>query len=295
MGECKEIVLVVFVGLNMVLGGVGAGAARVAREVSSPPEAFSTGEHDLRAYACRKDVGEWVESNQSTVTFEGCTAGNKYVRADVVDYGMVDGIQGTIMTRYGDLCCEDKGGTAEAFQVAWVNIGTIAVGTAKWGQLGYGKQRNAGFTTTYKYRYWEVKRHDVAEPEDTYATDLAPDEGDEHVYKIRFERSTGTLKFYVDGSLWEEHPDDDDDYWTTNKNLHYAGWAGEILNEEDDMPGTESSRCDFTDCGYWKVGSGYTDAGFVEPDSYFSSDDSKWPWDHESTTSFNIYDKYPGE
>ena len=86
---------------------------QVVDDVSSPNEALDVGTHELRAYAKRVYVGEWVQSDISTITVKKCTPGVKYARADVVDF-FVDAVEGSIETRYGGLCCE---GTGTSFEI----------------------------------------------------------------------------------------------------------------------------------------------------------------------------------
>jgi len=262
-------------------------------EVNSPAEALEEGVHTLRAEAKRRDVGEWVDSDDSTVTVvdKECTPGYRYVRASSF-VSLPDGITGTIMTRYGNLCCESCGGDANGSQAAWVNLQKNTIGFTQWGQLGYGKQRDEGASTTYAFRYWEVEGTGVGNYDrDRYAPESAPIYGTTHTYKIKFDKTEGKWDFYVGASLWASF----DHTWWGGKQFNYVAWGGEIKNIEDDMPGTSSLRCSFTGCGYWDEGGDYYDAGFTNPGSYFTSDFTEWGWAHVSGTAFDIWDKNPGQ
>ena len=268
------------------IADVDPGNQQEIHQVSSPAGALTAGAHNLRAYVERIDVGEWVQSLTSTVTFKKCTAGKKYVMADKI-VSDACAVAGTIKTRYGYLCCEGCG-TALAFNVAWVNLQKDTGGVSYDGQLGYGRQRNEGFTTAQTYQYWEVRG---GYEKDKYDPNYAPTEGSTHTYKVGFDKSIGKWTFYVDGSLWDSFTHSSYVGITPN----WVKWAGEIQNAEDDMPGTSADRCTFTDCKYWTVGAGEQSAGFTDPSSYYTSNSSEWSWEHVDGPSFKIWDKNPGQ
>lgn len=269
------------------IGDIDPGWQQVVGEVNHP-NALETGTHNIRAYVNRDDTSLWKRSNKCTVTVYGsCTQGYRYVWAEKGDANLV-GVQATIKTRYGKLCCEPFG-TNAAHSDAYVNIDFADANAPhglRWGQTGYKKGRLVGSTNTYKCRYWETwgtKRYY------NYDCDNPPAEGSFHTYCVEFDNSTGEWTFYQDGVPWDSKTDT---FWV-GKTCERAVWVGEIYNVEDDMPGTSSNRCNFTSCQYKKAGVGDANAGFVDPNSYHTSDANEWAWEHVSVTAFNIWDQEP--
>jgi hypothetical protein len=175
-------------------------------------------------------------------------------------------------------------GTAEAFQTAYVNISNNS-GKVKWAQLGYTRRRDAGATTPVKYRKAEVMGNTYKLLRDTAN---APADDSIHDYRIELDKSTGTWSFIDDGSTFFTYTDA---FWTNNLGTDVQ-WTGEILNYEDDMPGTDADKCSFTECQYKIDGGIYQDAGLTSSD-VMSDDQNQWGAEWISGTALNIWDKHP--
>lgn len=188
-----------------------------------------------------------------------------------------------IKTRWGKLCCEDIPCNDVAKKNAYVNISR----GGNWAQTGYRRYRNAGSTTPSNMRYTEMngatyKRKD--KPED------APAEGTVHEYRIELDPSTGTWDYYYDGDPFPSSFQDD--AWKDSSGS-VINWPGEILNKEDDMPGTSGDKCSFTECQYRVDGStSFVDAG-IRDSNLHNDDSSEFGIDRTSGTAFNIWDKKP--
>jgi hypothetical protein len=185
-----------------------------------------------------------------------------------------------IKTRYGKLCCEGCT-TAQAFHAVYTNISNEE-GEVKWAQVGYSRRRNPGTTAVIQYRKAEIKGDSYNITMDTSG---APAEGSVHEWKCELDKATGKWVYTDDGTQFATYTDA---FWS-----HHVGtsvqWSGEILNKEDDMPGTASNKCELTECQYKTDGGSYTDG----IDSVVSDDNSEWGGDKVSASAMNIWDKKP--
>ncbi len=211
-----------------------------------------------------------------------CTAGRKYAKAGPKAVANAIGAKSDVKTRYGKLCGEPNA-TSSAYQVAYAGVQNGSA--TKWAQTGWGRERDAGSTTIKKYRYAELKGNGYFAKYDVVN---APAEGSTHNYKCELNKATGKWIFYYDGTEWYDFQDD---YWKDNTGTHVA-WTGEIYNKEDDMPGTNSDKCNFTACQYRVSGGAYQNAGLVAAD-VTSDDANEWGAQWVSGTAFNIWDKKP--
>lgn len=194
------------------------------------------------------------------------------------------GVESTIKTRYGDLCCEDCPLQPEGLQAGI--LGIIDYEYGGFGETGYLRTMFGG--SIGQARFAEVKW-----PGNFHELDWqgAPSDGSSITYKVELDKSTGYWKFYYNGTLWHTFTDFSS-YWQ-NKTCSSVYWSGEIHNLEDDMPGTSGNKCNFTNCRYKKDGGSYQSAGLVEDDLVPSTD--KWGTEYVSGTAFSIWDKEPGE
>lgn len=192
------------------------------------------------------------------------------------------GGKATIKTRYGKLCCEHMGCTDLAKNNAYVNISN----GGKWAQTGYRRIRNAGSTTYTKMRYTEMNGSVYKRKDDTPG---APAEGSSHDYRVELDSSTGTWTFYYDSTAWSTFTDNG---WKDIGGV-VVQWPGEIINKEDDMPGSSGAKCNFTDCKYRTgTSASYVDAGLTAGDLH-TDDATEWGIELVSVTAFNIWDKKP--
>lgn len=210
-----------------------------------------------------------------------CTPGRKYANAKFSQTKLI-GVRAKIKTRYGKVCCEPNG-DSNAYHVVYVNISGKVSGNLAWAQVGYGRERNAGSKSISTYRYAEMKgKHYVV----NYDTGHAPSEGSRHKYQCDLDKTTGKWTFQYDGAKWETFSDDG---WKNNLG-DFIQWTGEIYNKEDDMPGTATNKCEFTQCQYQKDGGAYQDAGITKAHLMKRIESEV---EHVSGTAFNIWDKNP--
>lgn len=154
----------------------------------------------------------------------------------------------------------------------------------KWGEAGYDRRRSVGSTTIKNHRYaWVEGSGSWYEFDDVNA----PGEGTSHSYKCELDKSTGEWMFYFDGTPWISHTDS---YWKHPGDA--VVYQGEIYHIENDMPGTSSNECNFTNCRYKKDGGSYQSAGLAAA-NVLSSDPNEWAAEYVDPNSFNIWDKYP--
>ncbi|NIP25050.1 MAG: hypothetical protein GWN67_14765 [Phycisphaerae bacterium] len=194
------------------------------------------------------------------------------------------GVEATIKTRYGDLCCEDCPLQPGGLQAAI--LGIIDDDYGAFGETGYLRTMSAG--EIGQARFAEVKGPGNHQKLDWQG---APSEGSINTYRAEFDKSTGIWTFYYNETAWHTWPDFAS-YWD-DKTCGRVYWSGEVHNLEDDMPGTSGNKCNFTGCQYKKDGGSYQPAGLTEADVADSTD--KWGAEHVSGTAFNIWDKEPGE
>lgn len=194
------------------------------------------------------------------------------------------GVEATIKTRYGDLCCEDCPLQPAGLQAAI--LGIVDDESGGMGETGYLRAMIGGELN--KGRFAEVTG-----PGHHLKIDLAPSEGSSITYKVELDKSTGYWKFYYNETLWHTFTDFSSEW--QNKTCGRLYWSGEINNLEDDMPGTSGTgnTCDFTGCEYKKDGGSYQPAGLTSADVDEPTD--KWGSDYVSGTAFSIWDKEPGE
>ena len=174
------------------------------------------------------------------------TSGRKYAFA-IKSINTAIGVRAKIKTRYGKLTCEDEGcSTKTAYHVVYANLsGTGAAGTI-WAQSGFGRERNAGSTAIKTYRYGEMQG---ALYKVNYDTANAPAEGSGHLYQCELDQPSGTWTYSQDGTAWNKIADNG---WK-GKASDNISYPGEIFNSEDDMPGTDANKCEFTECQYLEV------------------------------------------
>ncbi len=215
-----------------------------------------------------------------------CTPGYRYALA-WQDLDDVTGCSAYIRTRTPTLCGEPlaQGLTASAASAGvQKHEGTSLV---KWAQTGYSRRRLLNSTTILQRGYAEV----VAGPDpigDRYVnyTDDPPGSGT-HEYKCYLISSLfGTWRFEYDGLVWDQ--------WTHNGWKNVAGdelqWSGEIWDIENDMVGTATAKCDFTQCQYAFFWTWFEDAN-IPPGNIYTSDANEWGVERISGTSINVWDK----
>ena len=194
------------------------------------------------------------------------------------------------MTRYGKLCGQPTS-TAPAGEFAFPNFTfTAPNGEMAWAQMGYRRTRVEGTTQPQDFLYAELgSRINGADTVRKLASvELAPGEGTTHTYRCDLDETTGKCFYFYDDIAWGELQLD---YWK-NKFGTSLEWKGEIVNKQDDMPGTAADKCRFTDCQYREIGEQYHDAG-LEQTRVTSDDPEEWGAEWVSGTAFNIWDKKP--
>jgi hypothetical protein len=121
-----------------------------------------------------------------------------------------------------------------------------------------------------------------------FSPDNAPAQDSVHLYQCDLDSSSGTWTFSLDGAAFNTYQDDAWKAVTASD----VQWNGEIYNQEDDMPGTQTDKCNFTGCQYRTSGNAYQDAGLVAGD-VTSDDPIRWRAEWVGGTAFNIWDVNP--
>ena len=153
------------------------------------------------------------------------------------------GVRAKIKTRYGKVCCEDEGcATLDSYNVVYANVSGNA-GKLIWAQTGFGRERQPGTTTINKYRYAEMNGGTY---QVKYDKDNSPAEGSVHLYQCVLDKATGKWTYTQDGTDWLVFSDNT---WK-NKTGGDIQYTGEIIDQEDDMAGTEADKCEITECQY---------------------------------------------
>lgn len=221
-----DVVKVTGAGRKATVKALKAGKAKI--EVTYKVSGCTcTAEADVQACTCTPKAG----------------GGRWYAYADK-NVDKVVGSRAKIKTRYGKVCCEDEDCTTKTgYHVVYANVSNDAGATRLWAQTGYGRERNAGSKTINKYRYAEMNG---ATYKVNYDTANPPAEGAVHLYQCEVDNTTGKWRFLQDGAEWQTFADAG---WKkkTGVTIHFVG---EIFNQEDDMPGTDADKCEFTECQY---------------------------------------------
>jgi hypothetical protein len=227
-------------------------------------------------------AGKWPGLHPaSTCT---CTDSGRKYSSGLVPTADLIGAEASIKTRYGKLCCEGTTATSWAFTSAWT--GVTRPGTPMmWAQIGYRRMRTVGGTAIKTYRYWEVfgtVYNSLFEPS------AAPADNAQHTYRCEVDTSSGKWSFDVDGTNWKTFTDA---AWV-GKTGTRADYVGEIMNETDDMPGTDTNKCTFRDCKKKSTGGAYVAAGLTTA-NVSSSNAAEWGATRISATGMDIWDKNP--
>jgi len=110
-----------------------------------------------------------------------------------------------------------------------------------------------------------------------------------HHYRCLLTNSTtGRWDYYLDdmtNSWWHYEKS----YWI-NQTGNVVEYMGEVWNLEDDMPGTNSSRCVFSALKYYV--SNWTNTNLTDSDM-MSDNISEWGYNRINGTNFEIWDKDP--
>ena len=114
-----------------------------------------------------------------------------------------------------------------------------------------------------------------------------PAEGTTHAYAVSLNTTTGNWTALFDSAAWDSY---ENVGW--KKTGSWGVWQVEIYNKEDDLAGTNSNRCTYSNCSYKLQGGSWTDAGFVDADM-FSKDANEWGVNRTSGTAFDVWDKDP--
>jgi hypothetical protein len=230
-------------------------------------------------------------SSCSNSSSGSCT--QQYSYAGVVNYNPSShyvGVQATINARYGMLCGEGRGSSEEAHAYAWVGIQS-ATTPMRWAQVGYGLLRHAS-AIVKKVLYTECFGTN-ATPYQGFFYSSAPAEGSSAQYVCELVQQTGghwQWEYSYGGSVFDTAPYDA--YWNTPTNGAYLTYNGEILNLQDDMPGTVGNPCNFTSCQYKTNGGTYVNTAFTAG-NMFTSDKCQWAAQFNTSTSLSIWDWCP--
>jgi hypothetical protein len=219
-----------------------------------------------------------------------CTPGRKY--AHVRKPGNATGCSAKIRTRTTTLCGEARS-KAVAWSAAWAGAKKVDGGQpVKWGQTGYVKWRSQGASTVKRRVYAETKAgpNDLTDYE-MWTYDAEPNQPSEgtHTYKCYVTSPiSGKWRFEYDGLLIHKYTHNG---WVNVLGTHYQ-WAAEIRNKEDQMVGTASAKCDFTECKFATNWQSFQDADIASSDLH-TDDPNEWGIEFISATAFQVWDKKP--
>ena len=214
-----------------------------------------------------------------------CTFGRKY--AYVEKLASATGCSAMIRTR-STMLCGWPDATSRASSNAWVGVQKDVMGLAvQWAQMGYGADREAGSQAIVEVRYAET-RWGPLEGERNYFTEETVPAGTHEYRCYLLSPLLGTWQYEYDGLPFHSFSHNN---WKNVKGTE-CQYAGEIFNKEDQMVGTESAKCDFTQCQYSVNWGSFQNASIGTGDLH-TDDETEWGIERVSSTAFNIWDKKP--
>jgi hypothetical protein len=223
------------------------------------------------------------------VAFTGprpCTFGRKY--ADFGKLASATGISAQIRTRSTTLCGESSE-QSSATSAAWVGV-TKAVGQQPqiWAQMGYYRRRLAGSTTIFVERYAET-RWGTGPNQYELRTFAGVESGTHEYLCYSAGQPFGTWFYYYDGEPIHQ---------ITKPELQGVtgtqySYSTEIFNKEDQMVGTSSAKCNFTECQFSVNWQTFQNADIAGPQDLHTDDPAEWGIERVSSTAFNVWDVNP--
>lgn len=246
---------------------------------------------DCAAFDFDSDIDvDLLDFGGFTVAFTGpspCTFGRKY--AHVTKSANATGCSAKIRSRSTTLCGEPTEDSA-AGSFAWVGVTKFDGGDPlKWFQMGYGRYRGrAGPSTIVFYKRFAETQAGPLPADYDFHIDSPPSSG-AHEYKSWLQSSLlNVVKYDYEGLPWYQ--------WQHSglvglTGTHYQ-YVAEIWNKEDQMVGTASAKCDFTDCKYAVNWSSFQSASIATGDLH-TDDPVEWGIERVSSTAFNVWDKDP--
>lgn len=172
------------------------------------------------------------------------------------------GVKARITSRLGNLCVENetKMSTAHisiSFQSPAFFYAPVFV------QCGFTKEKKPSWDSVLSYIYFEYwNRPGGGYDKYNYNSDsLFPVDGEDHEYALYLEKTTGVWKIFIDNLVDLDHTFDTEllSSWINHPGDKFL-FGGEIINFEDDMPGTVEEPCYFRECAYFRP----TDTWFQE-------------------------------
>lgn len=214
-----------------------------------------------------------------------CTFGRKH--AGALKSGSATGCSAKIRTRTRTLCGEPTANT-EAASAAWVGVTKFVSGAPeKWAQIGYTRERSPGTTTVHRRRYAETKYGTGPLDVDIHLENNVP--SGTHEYKCYLVSSLlGVWRYEYDGLPFHVFGHSG---WRGVTGTHYQ-WDSEIFNKEDQLVGTSSAKCNFTECKYALNWGAFQNADIATGDLH-TDDPIQWGIERVSATAINVWDKIP--
>jgi hypothetical protein len=186
-----------------------------------------------------------------------CTQKRAHTGSKPATAANVTGVVAQIKTRYGDLCQEGTG-TAVAFSSAWAGVIYSTPTVLWWCQAGFRRRRLSGSTTIEVLFYAEMQGSGALQQ--FFLPNVTPVNDSLHTYQCELDKSTGIWTTYLDSNVLKVFPANTG--WK-NQGGNGVQYTGEILNKEDDMPGTSSDKCNFTGCSFHYAGQAFQSAGIA--------------------------------
>jgi hypothetical protein len=226
-----------------------------------------------------------------TVIFAPCTPGHWYAHVSKED--TATGCSARIRTRAVTLCGEPQN-TAEAGSLAWAGVTKYVNGVpVKYAQVGYVRVRGYPVPSPVKRRVYAETRAGPNNLTDYewWTDENEPNEPSEgtHVYKCYLTSPiSGKWQFQYDSGNLHDYTHSG---WVNELGTAYQ-WTAEIWNWRDQMVGTASAKCDFTECKFATNWQTFQDAEIGAGDLH-SDDVNEWGIERISATGFQVWDKKP--
>ena len=211
-----------------------------------------------------------------------CTLDKHHCRAEQTSPypWQIIGARADIDTEYAKLCAEGRSATPA------LSVCAIDVWNHGFAQVGIGVYRPEGMLDTIPHIYSEAI---IPFPGPYYLKLIWCSTSGTHTYTVEYDIPAKT--WYFTAGDWTF-----DSYYAPGwpvdgKYGMVAKFFGEVMNKQDDMPGTPDDRCDYGSCGVKLKDGNWYMTNF--DDSDISGDNEEYGIQRISETAFQIWDKHP--
>jgi hypothetical protein len=182
------------------------------------------------------------------------------------------GAKADIKSRVSGILCGEPNSTDHAFGCAFVDVSRRPQGEDDpgWAQTGMTVERISPSNKVYRSRYVESNGDNYYWRLDSLFELV---EGTTPTYAVQLDTLTGQWGFYFNGELWRTSPPDG--FWEQYRGEQLE-FTGEVTHHENDMPGTITDPCTFSNCQYRDLGLPDYDFVNMYNGQYFYSDSTQW-------------------